>query len=266
MPSTKECNVNHPAPTNRPALLHAHLAEDEDKGKVREAAPQHLVDQAAVGVGAGDPRTHGHERRIDRVRGARARVRGGGREDSVQVRAAGRQHLHLAAAHCPEALDAAVGMHRACMHQPAHRAAVSVLLSTARRGRAAAVVAAALTGYRFRGGAHWRQGERQEGKLSDDVERRAFLRCARWLARASRLVGVGVQGEGGGQGCGEDWVGLGLGLGLGLKFASRLHCAARPLIDYICRRPPVYPAQQVPRRVGRRTTGRGGCVETAERT
>ena len=60
----EERDVDHPAPAHRPARLHAHLAEDEDERKVREAAPQHLVDEAAVGIGAGDPRAHRDERRI----------------------------------------------------------------------------------------------------------------------------------------------------------------------------------------------------------
>ena len=47
---------------------------------------------------------------------ARARVGRGRREGGVQVCAAGREHLHLAAAHRPEALDGAIGVHRACMH------------------------------------------------------------------------------------------------------------------------------------------------------
>ena len=113
---TEERDVAHPTPAHRPASLHAHLAKDEDECKVREAAPQHLVDEAAVGVGAGDPRAHRHERRIDHVRRARARVGRGRREGGVQVCAAGREHLHLAAAHRPEALDGAIGVHRACMH------------------------------------------------------------------------------------------------------------------------------------------------------
>lgn len=113
---TEERDVDHPTPAHRPACLHAHLAKDEDERKVRKAAPQHLVDEAAVSVGAGDPRAHRHERRIDHVRRARARVGGGGREGGVQVRSASGEHLHLAAAHRPEALYRAVGVHRACMH------------------------------------------------------------------------------------------------------------------------------------------------------
>ena len=36
----EERDVDHAAPAHRPASLHAHLTEDEDERKVREAAPQ----------------------------------------------------------------------------------------------------------------------------------------------------------------------------------------------------------------------------------